>query len=334
MKNIFRHILFFAAINAMAVSCLSSSIEGDRQATVIFRPVLENNVRSSGDTGTFPENASFGVWGITENGEIYMEREKVTAADNSWNTSRPYLWPENSGLHFMAFAPYETDFSLENNSLVLNDFDMSEADSPLYVVRNTSVFTEKDSTVQLAFSPATARLDFRIANGLGHGTEVIVEKIILEGIHVKGNYSSSLSSEWKTSGEKQDLTVYDISSGNDKGGTYACSSGSTDQTAVTDMGELLGNTHEYYGRTLEVIPQNSLPRIKVVYSFSVNGSGWLEGQTDCTDYMMSGWKPGRRYTYSMTITGSSIKYTTGISSWSGSEKRNGQTVRIQRTENK
>lgn len=299
MKNLFRNILFFAAAHVMAVSCLSSTLNDDRQATVRFRPVLENSVRSAGD-GLFPDTVDFGVWGITEKGKNHIERERVSFNGKEWETQRQHFWPDGSGLAFAAFAPYGTGFTFDGERLKLEDFDLSECNRQLYVSEIGNTFYGRDSIVHLRFAPVTSRLDFRIANGLAYGTEIIIEKIILEGVYVKGTYSSSSILKWKTLGEKCDITVYD-------------------RTSMADSPEkdrILGRTQEYYGRTLDVIPQNSFPRIKVIYSFSSNGSGWITGQSDCTENLSSGWLSGRRYTYSLTITGSSILHTTGISYWS------------------
>lgn len=291
----FRHTSSLLAGLLLAASCVSSVRTEDTQAAVTFDPVTGYSVRAADGTA-FPDSVVFGVWAVTEGKEVFLDRMPVTFRDGVWSTDPPCLWPDRSALQFAAFAPYACNVRLEGGSYVLDEFDLSGADRQLYLAVPTGWLRKTADPVPLVFLPATARLDIRVANGLGAGAAVRLEKVVLEGVYVHGSCHSAEG--WKTSGEKTCLTVYD---------------------RTTDMsGEgNIGRQPVYVGRTLDLIPQQSFPRIRVVYSLSSSDSGWLTGQTEWTEPLKAAWEAERRYTYTLTLTGSGIRHTTGIGSWAG-----------------
>ena len=119
-------------------------------------------------------------------------------------------------------------------------------------------------------------------NGLGDDTQIRVEKIIINDIRTKGNFNSSSSPQWTLSGPAEDIVAYSA-------------------------------------EIINVIPQQPTSCITVVYSMKTGDSEWLAGQENSTAELKAEWQAGRRYTYTLTITGSTVKLTTGIgnitSSW-------------------
>ena len=95
-------------------SCLSSTKTDGGQEPVSFIPVIGPDVRSA-DSAAFPEDMDFGVWGTSGDGELFMDRERVSFDGTGWTTGTAYLWPEDRQLRFFGYAPYGHDMYLEDD---------------------------------------------------------------------------------------------------------------------------------------------------------------------------------------------------------------------------
>lgn len=286
------NILFLAAAVQLMASCLSSTKVGDGLVPIEFSPVMAGEVRS-GDGEAFPEDMDFGVWAVCGNGEVLIDCEQVCCDDGSWFTDSRHCWPEDRELRFVGFAPFGLEASFDGEGISVADREVCGGDSPLYVAEMTSPVTVRNGPVHMVFRPVTSLVDFRVINGLNKDTSVRLEKIVLKNVVVSGSYQPS---GWVLSGEKSDIGAFDC------GGR-------------SEEYEVLENP-QFFGEPVNVIPQASAPVIEVTYAFSTAGSGWLTGQVDCTVPLASAWEPGRRYTYTLTITGTSVEYTVGLNSWS------------------
>ena len=293
MQNFFRTILPLAAGVLMMTSCLSSVRPDDRQGIVRFRPVLGTEVRS-GNIGeaSFPEDIAIGVWALTDGQEVYMNGEKAEFDGEDWTTASPFLWPEKE-LRFIAFAPFEAGAEVKDGRIVLDDYDLSAGSAGFFVTEMTPPHSRTDSAIHLPFRLATSKVDFRVANGLNEATSVRVERITLKGVYLHGSFDSEADPEWSLSGEPADVVAYD--SARDGEGP----------TATRDP--------QLFGLTLEIIPQQSKPVVEVVYAFQTADSEWLPGQANTTGELKAEWKPGRHYTYTLTLTETIVKHSPGIS---------------------
>ena len=292
MHNIPGNISVLCAAALLAVSCLSSTRHEVGKDVIDFAPVLGTEVRS-GDVSPFPEDMDFGVWAVTDDGDIYMDCSRVTYDGTGWYPELPVTWPDGT-LRFIAVAPYRQDMVLENDlSLSLGEYDLSREDGGLYVADLTPGYGSSDKSVPLSFGRTVSMLDFRVANGLNTATSVRLEKIILKGVYVEGSFRSSSMPEWTVAGDKTDLTVYD----------------STVDGGNTDV----ARSPQAFGRTVSVIPQKSGPVVELVYSFQTADSQWLTGQSETTAELKAEWAPGRHYTYTLTLTENIVKHTSGIS---------------------
>ena len=276
----------------MMTSCLSSVRTEDRQAVIGFHPVLGLEVRSGNETG-FPEELDFGVWALDESGGRYMDDERIFFNGDGWSAGTPYLWPDGQ-LRFIGFAPYYHDMTLEDDgSLSIDRYDSAVHPDGLYISDMTPATSRTDSLVEIDFHLATARLDFRVANGLNTATSVRLEKIIIRGMYSSGSFRSNGDPQWQVSGEKGDIIYYDC--GRD--------GGSTDVSRMP----------EFFGSAVEIIPQKSNPTVEVVYSLQTADSEWLLGQVNRTEELEAEWESGRRYTYTLTLTETIVKHSPGIS---------------------
>ena len=296
--RIFRQIFVLTAIAPALVSCLSSVKQDGGMKTIVFEPVVGTEVRSE-STVSFSEDTEIGVWAVTPEGGAFFDREKVICDNGRWVTEKPYLWSQDTRLKFFGYAPYHLDIRYEDDgSLALDDLDISENTGGLFIAGFTPEYGIGDGPVHMTFLPATATMDFRVNNGLNQVTSVRIEKIILCGVYVHGSlHWSEEDTEWTPSGEPADIVAYDFL--RDGGDNYA------------------GRDPEYFGKTLDIIPQQSFPVVKVVYSFVNADSEWLPGQENCTEELQAEWEAGRHYTYTLTLTETIVKHTTGISASAG-----------------
>lgn len=293
MARLSGNILFLAAAVPLMASCLSSTKVGDGQVPIEFRPVMAGEVRSGGGSA-FPEDLDFGIWAVGENGEVLIDCAQVCCDDDRWLTSDRCCWPEDNELRFVGFAPFGLEASFDGGCIGVAERKVSGNDMPLYIAEMTSPVGSRSGPVHIVFRPVTCRIDFRVINGLNKDTSVRLEKIVIRNVTVSGSYQES---GWVLSDEKSDIEAFDCG-------------GSPEEYEVLE-------SPRYFGTPVDVIPQKSAPVIEVTYSFSTAGSGWLTGQVDCTVPLASAWEPGRHYTYTLTITGTSVGYTVGLNSWSG-----------------
>ena len=290
--TIFRHILGLGAAASVLVSCLSSVKPEGRREAITFEPVVGAEVRSE-NTSEFPEDVSLGIWAVISDGQTFIEREQVIFDGETWSTASPYYWPEGATLHFYGFAPYEYGMQMNaGGSLVLENFHAAADGEDLLVSESVVEYSETDSSVRLTFRPATSKIDFRVIDGLNNVTSVKLEKIVLCGVYEYGDFDSSADPQWITSGEKTDIVFYDSS--------------------VTGVSDDVRRDPEFFGESYSVIPQQSRPKVKVVYSFQTADSKWLFGQENWTQELDAEWEPGRHYTYTLTLTETIVKHSTGI----------------------
>ena len=279
--RIIRNIPAIAAGLLIFSSCLSSVKLEEGQTEISFYPVTDMGARSE-SASEMPTDSDFGVWATDDGGNYVMDRIRATFNGSTWTcTDNEYLWENDMSLRFTAFSPFDTGIRLEDGALLLDNYD-STADNPFWITETTQPLDRTSNPVVLMFAPATARLEFRVMNGLGDDTQIRVEKIIINDIRTKGNFNSSSSPQWTLSGPAEDIVAYNA-------------------------------------EIINVIPQQPTSCITVVYSMKTGDSEWLAGQENSTAELKAEWQAGRRYTYTLTITGSTVKLTTGIgnitSSW-------------------
>lgn len=272
--HIFRNIPVLAAGLLIFSSCLSSVKRDEGRTEIAFYPVAGMGVRSE-SASEMPTDSDFGVWATDDGGNYVMDRARATFNGSTWTcTDNEYLWENDMSLRFTAFSPFDTGIRLEDGALLLDNYD-STSDNPFWITETTQPLDRTSNPVVLMFAPATARLEFRVMNGLGDDTQIRVEKIIINDIRTKGNFNSSSSPQWTLSGPAEDIVAYNA-------------------------------------EIINVIPQQPTSCITVVYSMKTGDSEWLAGQENSTAELKAEWQAGRRYTYTLTITGSTVKLTTGI----------------------
>ena len=281
----------------LASACISS-VELV-QTEIVFDPVIGSEVRSSSNVDMsvpFPEDKSFGVWALdSQNGGKYIDDQQIRCSDGIWGDESLPFWPTSSSLTFFAYAPYSLDMRFEDGNLALEGFDIREDGTEVLFAKTPSGLTSSEGAVKLPFVQALAKLDVRIANGFGVDVDVRIDRILLKGVAMRGDFHSVRYPYWKADESSTvDITIFD----SERDGQF-----------------LAGPTMQFIGDVHTVIPQGLTPSIELTYAFRVDEGEWIDGQVEAAELRNIFWEPGRYYTYSLRINEIKLSYTTGIGHW-------------------
>lgn len=295
-----RTISYLAAAAISSVSCLTS-VPTDVRSSVEFLPTIAGDVRSS-FSGTKSVEAfdEFGVYAFNEDGTRFMDKERVSYNGEVWISDRQYLWERDNKLRFFAYTPYIQDVEdvLSGGALQLGHYDITTATAPVCYTEVSTPVKKGNGPVVLIFKPATAVIEFRVINGLGADTQLKVEKINLQSICTGGSYKSDDSPEWTLESSRADFNAYTNFAPEDP----AC--------IISPL------ETRYVGTEVNMIPQQPVAGIEIVFSQRSGQSEWLTGQRAVTKELEAEWEAGRRYTYTLTVTGAdTVSYTLGLGNW-------------------
>ena len=269
------------------------------QKPIEFNPVIGNEVRSSSDSDMsvpFPEDRSFGVWALdSRSGRKYIDDQQIRCSGGIWGDESLPFWPTSSSLTFYAYAPYDLAMRLEGGNLVLEGFDVREDGAEVLFAKTSSPLTSSEGEVKLPFVQGLAKLDVRVANGFGADVDVRIDRILLRGVAMRGDFHSIRYPYWRADESSTvDITIFD----SERDGQF-----------------LAGPAMQFIGDVHTIIPQGLTPSIELTYAFRVDEGEWIDGQTDTAELRDVFWEPGRYYTYSLRINEMKLSCTTGIGHW-------------------
>jgi hypothetical protein len=269
------------------------------QKPIVFDPVIGSEVRSSSDSDMsvpFPEDESFGVWALdSQSGGRYIDDQQIHCSGGVWGSESLPFWPTSSSLTFYAYAPYHLAMRLEDGNLVLEGFDVRDDGTEVLFAKTASGLTSSEGEVELPFIHALAKLDIRVANGFGANVDVRIDRILLKGVAMRGDFHSVRHPYWRADESSTvDVTIFD----SERDGQF-----------------LAGPTMQFIGDVHTIIPQGLKPSIELTYAFRVDEGEWIDAQVDTAELRDVFWEPGRYYTYSLRINEMKLSYTTGIGHW-------------------
>ena len=142
---------------------------------------------------------------------------------------------------------------------------------------------------------ALTKLDMRVVNGYGTDMDIRIDRILLRGVAVRGDFSSARYPYWRADeASTVDVIIFD----SERDGQF-----------------LAGPTMQFIGDINTIIPQGLNPSVEISYSFRVDEGDWIDGQTDSAQLRDVFWEPGRYYTYSLRLSEMKLSCTTGIGHW-------------------
>ena len=266
------------------------------QNPIVFNPVIGHEVRATDMSVPFPEDKTFGVWALDyHQAGSYIDDQEIRCTGGIWTSASLPFWPQSSSLTFYAYSPYDLPMDLEEGNLVLKDFDVSAEDDELLFARTDSWLIAEQGAVKLPFTHALAKLDMRVANGYGTDMDIRIDRILLRGVAVRGDFSSARYPYWRADESSiVDITIFD----SERDGQF-----------------LAGPTMQFIGDVHTILPQGLTPSIELTYSFRVDDGAWIDGQRESVELRDVYWEPGRYYTYSLRISEMKLSCTTGIGHW-------------------
>ena len=266
------------------------------QSPIVFNPVIGNEVRANDMSVPFPEDKSFGVWAMdSHQAGNYIDDQEICYTDGVWSSESLPFWPLSSSLTFFAYSPYDLPMRLEDGNLLMEDYDVSVEDAEVLFAKTASGLTSEQGEVKLPFVHALAKLDMRVASGFGADVDVRIDRILLKGVAMCGDFNSTRHPYWRADESSAiDVTIFD----SERDGEF-----------------LAGPTMQFIGDVHTIIPQGLKPSIELTYAFRVDEGEWIDGQMDTAELRDVFWEPGRYYTYSLRINEMKLSCTTGIGHW-------------------
>jgi hypothetical protein len=289
MKRILTICLLIFAIFLLHGCSLSDGMVKIK-ANIGFNPVIGHTTRAD-ESVPFPTDRSFKVWALnTSDGSMVLNNEEIRHGADGWLSGRE--WPE-AELDFVAYWPLNVGVEYaKGNNISINGFGNDDVD--LLVAFEKAEYNS-DSLVVLHFEHILSKVEFRIKHSLYDNMEIELERIVLDGYGKKGNYSGEAGNHnWRLVSEGESKVIYDSK----EGASFN-----------------LTKEAQYIGSSFNTIPQGcENAEITVEYKVKTGGGEWIHDSMTTTK-LKTDWESGKQYTYTLNITESKLKFTTGISNW-------------------
>lgn len=230
MKKI--HCRILLATTALSIACIGCVKENrehhDPVVKLAFDPVMQVQVRSTVDSENpdeAPQTNTFGVsaWYLDEDISWYAKtNDAVPFLSASQLIQNGSIWYPESGIDWpsiqykvtcIGFSPYEAiDACNQTEGVVFREVDTSVDPGDLrYTEPQTDLSKNRNGgIITLPMKPALCEVDFRVRGSVGYeDTNVYVQKIVLNGLRLKGDFQSLPSPTWVLGPEAESLTFFE-----------------------------------------------------------------------------------------------------------------------------
>lgn len=286
MKRIFTYI----AMLLVAAGCtLDQKREYDPDMQLCFQPVMQ--VPTKVDLkDNYPAGQPFSVsaWTLdkelswSENAaeaDMYLSGATVIVNDNDvWSLPDKELWPSrDKRLTVIGYSPVEAfgECSVEKGATCTYDI-MTGQDDLLYTEPQTDLDkVECGGTMIMPFYHALSQMNFEVKNRVRKEEEIIVKSIKVDGVKHCGSFTSLPTPEWETEDSETQLVFF-------------------------EGAEMTTNNPSEIGQTWNMIPQLLDTKVTVEYEYrTASNTGFTQTLKTCD--LNTNLKPGRRYTYTITV---------------------------------
>ena len=336
---------FFMGIAAMAaltlVSCSSDDLNSlsdnsSKNEAISFDGYLGRSAVSvNGSRGSVLEKKQlqeseegFGVFGNYSSivgatptyGDNWFKNQKVTySTSNSTSTKWAYTntkyWPTEGHIDFLAYAPYDKNQNLTNNSKLNFIVSSTVTDQKDLLWANAANKTKADNPVKFTFNHALAKIGYTVKTSVADaGTTIMLNKITLAGSDdgtQKAFYPNGIidlsTGVWTPSKTDEKL----------KFEWFTTTSGTKLTTTAADNA----------GNYLFVIPQNfsasATDKLYVIveYTINYNNSGVITTMTNTVSKQIKmNFLQGKAYTINLTIGLTPIEFDAGVTLWTDGDK--------------
>ena len=292
MKRIFTYM----AMMLVAAGCtMDRKVEYDPLMEFEFLPVM--HVAAKADVvEDYPEGEPFAVnaWTLDRgcrweddatSPQAYLEEEDVVYGGGGWKLSCDALWPErDKSLSFIGFTPIEAFGACTLAEGVTCTYDMLQTQTDImYTDPQTDVDkVECGGIVIMPFRHALCQVDFEVKNRVAKNEEIIIKSIKIDGVKHTGSFRSLPEPTWTVEGEPVSLTFFE-------GNQYT------------------RNVPDRIGGTWLTIPQNLDTNVSVEYEYrTAANTGFTATLKTCQ--LQTNLKPGRHYTYTLSVGIDDVKF--------------------------
>lgn len=336
-----KRLLIVAAAFAALVACSKTTPVYEDASEIGLAPVnYLTKANGAINNTTYPTDESFKVFAVHTSSDnatqfdaaakpftsYLADAEFVNKNGATWGGKTPYYWPKTGSLFFAGYSParavrQSAAYSFETTpGLTLTGFTQgayAKADAPASADMVDLMWFDHTATSAntgapaVTFKHALSYLTMNFKSGETHEGIFTVKKVTLNGVKMKGDFTSS-NKEWNTAaGQAESIVVYEGAQPMTK-------------TAFT-ADNLLLIPQAIQVSSLEIQYEQKTPAGQTILntqSFTLKG-GDTAGTND------TNWLLGFHYTYNFTFTFSAqeeIQLTPSVEAWSEAK---GQDIEVQ-----
>ena len=281
MKKIFSYM----AMLLVAGCTMDHKQEYDPSMELEFQPVMHVAAKADADED-YPAGQPFAVNAWTSDGEAYISGGTVTICeDGGWMLEQSTLWPHRSKrLTVIGYTPAEAFTSCTTVEGVTCTYDIYQTQTDLLYSdpQEDMDKVECGGIVTVPFRHALCQVDFEVKNRVMKDEEIIIRSIKIDGIKPKGTFRSLPEPEWEAEGDPMEVLFFE-----------------GEQTTR--------NVPDRIGSTWNIVPQVLNTTVSVEYEYrTASDTGFTTTLKTCA--LQTNLKPGRHYTYTLSVGIDDVKF--------------------------
>lgn len=329
-KLVFVTLACIAMTSCVNEEIIESPVAFKQNQEIVFdSPIMGSMTKNAIETVKYPTTIPFRIYASINSNQWSFMNEKVSFKDGIWKPEHIHYWPHENDVSFVAFSPEErvkdymgnqevqtphanilentliiTNYGVETNIIDKVSCNFEANKQPDLLVSKVTTIHKDDikTVVPITFLHALSYIKFT-ATASVNNEKIRIKSISIESIHNVGTLKVPLESDPKISwefSEKQELIKF-----------------RKNFEKSLDITNLPPN--EVLASWL-VLPQDlSQAYITVVWEFQNGGTGgqFTEQTTkkELTALTPTGWLPGKKYTYNLTITLDEILFAPSVTLW-------------------
>ena len=281
MKRIFSYLAMLLAVSCM----MDHKQEYDPSMELAFQPVM--HVASKAVVGeNYPAGQPFAINAWTSDGQVYISGGTVAVdEDGGWTLEEGTLWPDRSKrLTIIGYTPAEAFTSCTETEGVTCTYDIRQSQTDL-LYSDPQANLDKVECGGIVFVPfrhALCQVDFEVKNRVAKDEEIIIKSIKVDGIKPEGAFHSLPEPKWKAEGNPVEVLFF-------------------------EGGQSTRNIPERIGTTWNIVPQALNTSVSVEYEYRrASDTGFTTTKKTCA--LQTNLKPGRHYTYTLSVGIDDVKF--------------------------
>lgn len=294
MKQIFSYLALLLA----TVGCtVDHKVEYDPDMQIQFLPVMHLASKSYEILDDYPDGKPFSVnaWTLERdcnwNEDITKTEEYLSNAPVYFNQMEGWvlecgtMWPSRDmRLTVIGYSPAEAFHSCSCENGVSCTYDILESQADLlYTKPQTDMDkVENHGVIVMPFKHALSQVDFKVKNRVTKDEEIIIRSLKIDNVKHKGVFVSLPEPKWTTEDDTTTITFFE-----------------GEQTTR--------NVADGIGDSWYFIPQVLATNVTVEYEYrTTEATGFVTTQKTCE--LQTNLKPGRHYTYTISVGIDDVKF--------------------------